>query len=536
MKQYIKKLMVLPLVAILFFGACTDSFEEMNTNPIGISDEDLKADYQFIGVHFPQIQQMIYCNYNWGWGVNWPYQIMQNLNADIFSGYMMTPTPFAGNVNNTTYALIDGWNGSSFDYTYAYMMPAVKAVKDKSEIDFPSFYAVSRVLKVLGLSRVAAQYGPIIYSQYGESKTGGEYDKESDLYNNFFTDLDEAVEALEEYVAANPDAKPFAKFDNFFGGDYQQWIKFANSLRLRLAMRIVKVAPELAKTQAEAAIAGGVFVEGDIAAIVANGYTHPVAAVSGSWGDIAMSAEMESMLQGYRDPRIHAFFNAVKDKDLSDEGWEYKGIRQGIEIVDKATYGGHSLLNLQPESPAVLMTAAEVYFLRAEGALRGWNVDGIAKDLYTSGVNASFNQNGVSGADTYLSGDVYPAAYIDAKNAANSVTADSEFMNKVSPMWEDAAENEVKLQKIITQKWIAMFPEGNEAWAEYRRTGYPVLFPVVKNDSQGVIDSDNGVRRLNFSVSEKDNNPDGYAKAVQYLGGADNGATRLWWDIEGSNF
>ncbi|MBS2212410.1 SusD/RagB family nutrient-binding outer membrane lipoprotein [Carboxylicivirga mesophila] len=536
MKQYIKKLLVLPLAAIFFLGACTDNFEEMNTNSVGISDEDLKADYQFIGVHFPQIQQMIYCNYNWGWGVNWPFQIMQNLNADIYSGYMMTPTPFAGNVNNTTYALVDGWNASAFDYTYAYMMPAVLAVKNKAEVEFPSFYAVSRILKVLGLSRVSTQYGPIIYSQYGESKTGGEYDKESDLYNNFFTDLEEAVAALEKYVEDNPDAQPFAKFDNFFGGDYNKWIKFANSLQLRLAMRIVKVAPELAQQKAEEAIKRGVFTEGDIAQIVANGYTHPVAAISGSWGDISMSAEMESMLSGYQDPRIAAYFNAPADEAVIAAGYEYKGIRQGIAIDDKATYGGHSLLNLAPESPAVLMTAAEVYFLRAEGALRGWEVGGSAEALYEAGVAASFAQHGVGGLEGYLSSEALPAAYVDVKNDANSVAADSEYMNKVSPMWDAADNNEVKLQKIITQKWIAMFPEGIEAWAEYRRTGYPVLFPVVKNDSQGVIDSDNGIKRLNFSVSEKNNNPDGYAKAVQYLGGPDNGATNLWWDVDGPNF
>jgi hypothetical protein len=174
MKQYIKILLVLPLVAMFIFGGCTDNFEEMNTDPIGVSDKALEADYQHIGAYFPQIQQMILCNYNWGWGVNWPYQIMQNLNADIFSGYMMTATPFAGNKNNTTYALIDGWNASHWDYTYAYMMPSVKAVQDKSEGEYPTFYAVADILKVLGMSRVSSIYGPIIYSQYGESKTGGE--------------------------------------------------------------------------------------------------------------------------------------------------------------------------------------------------------------------------------------------------------------------------------------------------------------------------------------------------------------------------
>jgi hypothetical protein len=266
------------------------------------------------------------------------------------------------------------------------------------------------------------------------------------------------------------------------------------------------------------------------------GYTNPLAAISGSWGDISMSAEMESILSGYGDPRLAKYFRPVNDESVESAGYEFKGIRQGIDIDDKAVYGGHSLLNIAPESPGLLMTAAEVYFLRAEGALRGWSVGGSAKELYEAGVRASFNQWAAGSADAYLTSDDLPNAYVDVKNAVNSVTRDSEFINAVSPMWSEAVDNETKLQKIITQKWIAMFPEGNEAWTEYRRTGYPVLFPLVVNDSQGVIDSNNGIKRLNFSVTEKNNNPDGYAKAVQYLGGEDNGATALWWDVEGPNF
>jgi hypothetical protein len=92
------------------------------------------------------------------------------------------------------------------------------------------------------------------------------------------------------------------------------------------------------------------------------------------------------------------------------------------------------------------------------------------------------------------------------------------------------------LEKIITQKWIAGFPEGYNAWAEWRRTGYPKLFPIVKNDSQGAISTEFGVRRLPFSSAEKSGNQDGVADAVQKLGGPDTGATRLFWDIDKANF
>lgn len=533
MKMKIKHILwLLPVVALFSVSSCTKNFEEMNTNEIGISEKELQADYQHIGAYFPQIQQMIYCNYNWGWGVNWPYQIMQNLNADIYSGYMMTPTPFAGNVNNSTYALIDGWNASAWDYTYAYMMPSVKAAEEKTKDDYPHFYAVARILKVLGISRLSTQYGPVIYTKYGDSKTGGEFDSEEELYKAFFADLKEAKNILETFVSANPNSQQFVKFDNFFGGDFNMWIKFANSLRLRFAIRISGVAPVLAKSEAEAAVADGVFGAGEIAQVQADGYTHPVAAISGSWGDIGMSAEMESILSGYNDPRLERFFLKANDADAESAGYSFKGIRQGIEIDDKKTYGGHSMLNLQPESPAVLMTSAEVFFLRAEGALKGWSMDGTAQGLYEIGVAESFNQWLAGSTAEYLASNAIAAPYVDIKNAVNSVPANSPYLNNVSPKWDASASDEVKMQKIITQKWIAMFPEGNEAWTEYRRTGYPVLFPVVKNDSQGVIDSNNGVRRLGFSVSEKNNNPEGYAKAVQYLGGTDNGATKLWWDVK----
>jgi hypothetical protein len=86
------------------------------------------------------------------------------------------------------------------------------------------------------------------------------------------------------------------------------------------------------------------------------------------------------------------------------------------------------------------------------------------------------------------------------------------------------------MERIITQKWIAMFPEGQEAWTEYRRTGYPKLFPVVNNNSGGTISTDVQIRRLPFPQNEYNTNATEVNKAIQLLGGADNGGTRLWWD------
>jgi hypothetical protein len=179
------------------------------------------------------------------------------------------------------------------------------------------------------------------------------------------------------------------------------------------------------------------------------------------------------------------------------------------------------------------MNTAEVYLLRAEGALRGWNMGGTAQSLYEMGITASFDQHGVSGAATYMADNVKKAkAYVDPNFPVNNGVA----LNNVTVAWDGSATNEVKLQKIITQKWIAGFPEGQEAWSEYRRTGYPKLLPVLKNTSGGTINSALGIRRVNFVQSEKDGNPGGVASGVAKLGGADNGGTRLWWDTTGPNF
>ncbi|MFV0521469.1 MAG: RagB/SusD family nutrient uptake outer membrane protein [Mangrovibacterium sp.] len=530
-KNIYKRLGALVIASTLLLG-CTGNFEDFNIDESKVTNDQLESDFYSIGGFFPQMQQMIYCNFNWGWGINWPFQVMQNLNADIFSGYMMTPTDFNGNVNNTNYALVDGWNGSNWDYTYAYFMTASGEVERSSKEDYPEIYAAAKILRVAAMHRLCDQYGPIIYTHYGNSQTGGEFDSTEDAYYAFFKDLDESVSALEEYITDSPGAKPLERYDLMFAGDFEKWIKYANALRLRLAMRISNVAPDRARTEAEAAMSNSYGVMENFDATVAGkGYQHPLFALSIQWGDIKMGGSIESIMNGYNDPRMSKYFIPTTDEVVLGNGVEYKGIRQGIDIPNKDFYRKHSSLNFAAETPATLMTASEVFFLRAEGALHGWSgMGGSAAELYQKGVERSFEQYGLSVGD-YLENDKVAASFTDYLNHDNDVAAGSPYLNNVSPKWDEGATDAVKLQKIITQKYIAMFPDGMEAWAEQRRTGYPVLMPVVINNSQGVIDTNKKVRRLNFSVTEKANNPGGYAKAVEMLGGADNGGTPLWWDV-----
>jgi hypothetical protein len=123
--------------------------------------------------------------------------------------------------------------------------------------------------------------------------------------------------------------------------------------------------------------------------------------------------------------------------------------------------------------------------------------------------------------------------YVDPKSVVagqNNVATGSPYLSTIPVAWNNADPFQTMLQKIITQKWIAMYPEGEEAWAEFRRTLYPTLFPVIVNNSGGSISTSEFIRRLPFASDEYTTNPAGTQAAITLLGGPDNGGTPLWWD------
>ncbi|MFH6996016.1 RagB/SusD family nutrient uptake outer membrane protein [Flavobacterium sp. FlaQc-48] len=514
-------------VSLLIIVGCTDNFEDINTNKNGITPVDFEQDFNHIKGGFSPMFNNIQI-------LNPPdlYQLQQGLNSDVWSGYMASPTPFAGGLNNTTYSLVDNWNGVCWETAYKTIMYNANDIANKSKGKYDQFYALSLILKVEGMHRLTDIFGPIIYSKFGTLDTTIAYDSQEEVYTQMFNELDVAITELTKRVDAG-EASVFASTDESgYKGDYKAWVKFANTLRLRLAMRIVKVSPAVAKVQAEKAVAhkfGVMTTNSDLFKIVSTVYTNPIATISGGWLDIRMSADMESILKGYQDPRMPVYF----DTSVQFPG-QYKGVRTGIAIAAKADHQDFSGVGSVIRSKeVVLMTTSEAYFLRAEGALRGWNMGGDAKSLYELGISTSFDQRGVSGASAYFGDNVKTAVpYVDPNFPENNSAA----VNNVTVAWDAAATNEVKLQKIITQKWIAGFPEGQEAWSDYRRTGYPKLFPVLKNYSGGTISSDLGVRRINFVQAEKTGNKGGYETGLAKLGGPDTGGTRLWWDTTAPNF
>lgn len=506
---------------------CTDNFEEINTNPQGFSQKELEQDFNHIKAGFAPMFNNIQVI---GSGLEDQYQLQQNLNSDIWSGYMATPTGFRGGSNNTTYNLIDGWNDAIWTNAYPNVMFNAYDIANKSKGKFDNFYALSLILKVEGMHRVTDIFGPIIYSQFGKNAPIG-YDSQEDVYNQMFSELDFAVTELTKRVdAGEPTA--FADADmSSYKGSYKAWVKFANTLRLRLAMRIVKVNPALAKEQAEKAVAqkfGVMTANSDAFRVISPTFFNSIAKIN-DWLDIRMSADMESILKGYKDPRIANYFETS-----AQFPGQYKGIRTGINIGGKGDHERFSGIGEVVQTNVIfLQTTAEAYFLRAEGALRGWSMGGDAKTFYEMGIQSSFDQRGAAGVSAYLSDNVsLPIAYVDPNFPENNGGP----VNNITIAWDESVTNEVKLQRIITQKWIAGFPEGQEAWSDYRRTGYPKLLPVVVNNSGGLISTALGARRINFVQSEISNNSGGVATGLAKLGGPDNGGTRLWWDVNIPNF
>jgi hypothetical protein len=530
-KWFIKSCVAVVVMMGLF--SCTKKFTEYNTNPTNATTEMMEYDYLSTGVFFPQMQQNIFPIAqppNFG---DEMYQIVQNLAGDVYSGYMGASNNWFGGANNTTYSLVPGWYGAAFGRSFLSVMPAWLAIKKKSEADNPHIYALAQILKAMSLHRTTDMYGPLPVSKFGSGSLTTAYDSQEAVYDSMFSALNYGISVLSAFVQKFPGQKPMEKYDLVYAGDYVKWIRFANSLKLRLAMRIVYVNAAKAKQYAEEAISNsyGVITDNKDNAILETGkgvnFNNPLYIICFNFDDVRMGANMESFMKGYNDPRASSMFEKAPDG-------QYHGIRTGISIPNKASYTKpFSTLNIKANTPIRWMSAAEMFFLRAEGAARGWNMGGTAQSLYETGITTSFDQWGASGIATYLADATSrAAAYTDIGTAAttNNIGATSSALSTVTIKWNEPDGFELKLEKIITQKWIAMYPDGQEAWSEFRRTRYPKVFPVVLNQSAGTIISNTQIRRLPFPQTEYQSNAEGVATGLSLLSGPDNGGTRLWWD------
>ena len=530
----------LTLTAGSMMTGCTDSFEDLNTNKYEVDPDNLPFESQFVEpityVYAPQ-QNM--------------FQFWTNLSTDLFGGYFMTPHNFGGN-GNVDYKLNRGFCGGMYEnfnlHIFNNTRRLIKTCDEKGLVDYA---AIMRVVQVYALSTMTDSYGPVAYqSVLDGNDVSFYYDPQESIYKAMFTLLDEAITG---FKTGTSEVSNMQQFDYWCQGNRELWVKVANQFKLRLAMRIVKADPTLAKQKAEEAVAGGVLTAADKDILIDQGLSNELTRMF-EWGDCGVNANLVTILEGYNDPRIALYItkntNDIKngDKVVVAKDSKYLGIRGGCNLPNKPNqWGNFSNLVCTYSTPMPVMKAAESYFLRAEGALRGWNMGGNAKELYEEGIRLSIKNElkykgvyaGVTSIsdeeiDAYINGTTLQADFVDPVDAQNSIKA----MNTVPVKWDESASKEDKLQRIITQKWIANFPLSTEAWAEYRRTGYPKLFPNRVNSSNGTIDTDEQIRRLIYSEVEINTNNDELQKGIQILNqensssnfSGDIGGTRVWWD------
>ena len=346
-----------------------------------------------------------------------------------------------------------------------------------------------------------------------------------------FADLDAAVEVLTRNRAGmiTTDA------DRLYGGSLERWGRLANSLKLRLAMRIVYTdfttddgrTPQQLAEEAVSSELGVIEDNSGNAMYTGFGkdgnpfYVCFFSYKSGA-GDHRVAADIASFMNGYADPRRASYFN-----ESAFAAGGYAGLRNGIQIPDDERINNFSRYNVTASTSLMWMNASEVAVLRAEGALRGWAMGGDARSFYEEGIRLSFERCGVADQLTaYMASTALPGSYDDPAfgySCSNQST--------VTIPWNDGAAFEENLERIITQKWIANFPLGTEAWADYRRTGYPRLFPVVVNNNPDITNLQLGARRMTYPLEEYEANGETIRAAVdQWLGGQDKMSTRLWWD------
>lgn len=515
--QYLPQLRVLAVIAAfaLFTATgCTKNFDEINTDPTTFSgltpatipNAFAKAEYQGI------------------YGDPGIYQLVRNLFVDYWSQYFAVIDP---NTPTDRFVLRSDWTFYQWGSFYSNTWPTLKLVIEATEDTDPEANAIAKIWKAYIFHSCTDWYGPVPYFNAGNGQLSIKYDSQESIYDDLFKTLDSAVTTLK---AADQSREVFGTNDLIFHGSIPKWIKLGNTLRLRLALRVSGVTPERAQEEAEAAVASGVMTGNEDDAFMDVGPASPNGLnLMSPWGGFRMSASMESLFKGYDDPRMPEYYSPAPNTG------EYAGLRNGLSVAQLAASplnNGDNLSNVGPaygetkanENKLTVMYAAEAYFLRAEGALNGWSMGGTAEELYNLGISTSMKQWGITdetAINNYTQSASTPAALNDYLNSP----ALSDIPVKFS------ADPGKQREQILTQKWIALYPDGIEAWSEIRRTGYPKLYPVANSDNPD-LPVPEYIRRFTYIESEYMNNSIAVQNALSLLGGPDKASTRVWWNVE----
>lgn len=510
MKNNLIKYLSTGLGCILVLTSCDKGFEDLNKDPNAYVTPDVNSVFSLSEVYMNG-------------------QDYENHRANLIYTSEMVQHFASFTYSGDKYDYSKEWSGAFFGSTYSngvkHTVQLLSTIPNTPEN--ANKRSAVRIMKAYLFHRLTDLYGDVPYFDAGKGATDlilkAKYDKQQDIYADLLKELDESAQALDA-------SKPFfGSSDLFYSGDVAKWKKFSYSLMLRLGMRLSKVDPAKAQLWVAKAIAGGVFQsnadnlvlnhESGPQGINNNPYTAPYLQQdlhSGN-GSTKLGKTFIDQLKNTSDPRlrIYARIESTGDNTPASQKGLPNGYTSGtITTHPSWTAAGikgysdpNTLTVLRLDAPDIIMSYAEVQFLLAEAAVRGWDA-GNAQTYYNNGVTAAMKMLTVYGNAVAPVSDAEITAYLVA-NPFNSI-----------------GTNAAKLNQIGTQKWVALFFNGLEAFAEFRRTGYPVLTPV---NFPGNLTGGTVPRRLIYDETERVNNTANYNAAITQQG-SDEFTTRVWWD------
>lgn len=442
-----------------------------------------------------------------------------------------------------------------------FLKDAVNAWQDDPSAE--TDYQIARIMFAYGMHRMTDLYGDIPYSQALQPNTYSypKYDTQQSIYMDLLNELNEAQAALDGASTAT-----MGSADNFYQGDPAKWRKFANSLMLRIAMRMSKVDPSAAQQWAQTAVSNGVFESNDDncmlphnGGVTTDDSAEPYAKIYAheDRGNFFLNVFFVDMLKETNDPRLALIGTvcskggrvSIQDPSNFEYGNSDPAIQQGLpdgvtdseaspwyigtlypEYInaDSAALGKpfseyyrnlYSTVNRytysDPTSPSFVCTYAQTQLLMAEAAHRGW-ISGSAQTYYENGVRAAMQQFSQFPNGTALYNQYLTSAAIDKY------------------LEENPFDSSKALEQINTQYWINCFCDEYETFANWRRSGYPELTPTYFPEAPSTNSDTDGTipRRFRYPSSESTDNEANYNEAVGRLNNGDHFDSRMWWDVE----
>lgn len=490
------------------------------------------------------------------------YQVQCNIHIDNYAGYMAGTQNFGGNLP-TTYAYFKDYCESPKSTFFTLAQAALPVMRAANTLGLQEIGAMCNIMYCYSALELSDIYGPFPWWDYKQDNQESPltYTPMPEIYDSLFMNLRNSREILMNFNNTSSEHQDsintlLQDYDRICGADIDQWIRFSNTIRLRMAIRMSNVEPDLARTEAQSAIQDGL-IRRSVEYTGDDGRPNPLWAISENWDDTRLNASMENIMKRLNFPLMTRWFS-TNIGNISDEqgnvtlamSSEVVGVRSGISLTPRDAsnqYVNFSGLSGEFANKRVaILKYSEALFMEAEADLR-WEVGTLfASRLYHNGIQAMFEENNLDATsneyNNYYNQEAADTTifYVDYANPLNSIiisdTDSIDNPNKdnlitIGVRWDNNDDDRTKLEKIITQKWLANFPQGLEAWNDLRRTGYPRIF-MNDDIGDGSLDSYKLIRRIPWDASDASIANDINTTGLEALGGPNLERTYLWWDVE----